>query len=231
MISPSDNIEILIRNISHNKYSIVQGELFEKGKNIGYDGYRFSSMNKKNNQQTYLQALQELINNAERSLHHAKNLMNQIAGKKPLPDLEDNTDTTSLHVYKHGKSQVIEGVFNGRDMIGVDKKTYPVPANYASKSKIVEGSKLKVTIKSDGTFQYKILTEIPFDTTTGTLIKDGDHFVVITQGGLYQVIPASVTYLQARIGDRVSIRIPQGIKATYATIDALVPADLGLVEA
>lgn len=195
-------------------------------------GIDSSSMNKKPNNQAYLQALQELINSAERSLHHAKNLMNQIAGKKPNPmSEEDDMATANLHVYKHGKSQVIEGIFNGRDMIGVDKKTYPVPANYASKSKIVEGSKLKVTIKGDGSFQYKIIEEIPFEMTTGTLIKDGDHFVIISQSGIYQVIPASVTYLQARVWDRVSIRIPQGIKATYATIDALVPSDLGLVEA
>ncbi len=198
-----------------------------------YDGYRFSSMKKQNNNQAYLQSLQELINNAEKSLHHAKNLMTQLVGKKPLPALEDEdvSATAGLHVYKHGKSQVIEGIFNGKDMIGVDKKTYPVPANYASKSKIVEGSKLKVTIKGDGSFQYKIIDEIPYDTTTGTIIKDGDHFVIICQSGIYQVIPASVTYLQARVGDRVSIRIPHGIKATYATIDALVPSDLGLVEA
>lgn len=181
---------------------------------------------------SYLLALQELINNAERSLHHAKNLMVQIIGKKPLPALEDETPiATGLHAYKHGKAQVIEGIFNGRDMLGTDKKIYPIPANYASKSKIVEGSKLKVTIKSDGSFQYKILEEIPHITTTGTLIRDGDHFVIISQGGIYQVIPASVTYLQAKIGDRVSIRIPRDMKANYATIDALVPSDIGLVEA
>jgi hypothetical protein len=122
-------------------------------------------------------------------------------------------------------------VFNGKDMLGSDKKTYPVPANYASKSKIVEGSKLKVTIKADGSFQYKIIDEVDYESTTGTLIRDGDHFVVISQSGIYQVIPASVTYIQARVGDRVSIRIPKDIKATYAAIDTIVPADLGLVEA
>ncbi len=187
-------------------------------------------MNRKPNQDASLRALSELINTAERSLHHAKHLMSQVLGKKV--SLEEETPMPAgLHAYKHGKSKVIEGVFNGKGMIGSDKKIYPVPANYASKSKIVEGSKLKATIKADGSFQYKIIDEIDFDMMTGTLIKDGDRFTVITQSGLYQVIPASVTYLQAKIGDRVSIRVPQGIKATYATIDALVPHDVGLIEA
>lgn len=180
--------------------------------------------------QASLQALQELISTAERSLHHAKNLMTQIVGKRPL-DMSEEPDMSGLHTYKHGKAKVIEGIFTGKDMLGADKNLYPVPANYASKSKIVEGSKLKVTIKSDGSYQYKIIDEIEFDTTTGTLIKDAEHFMIISQQGIYQVLPASVTYLQAHVGDRIAIRIPRGIKATYATIDTLVPSDLGLVEA
>lgn len=88
-----------------------------------------------------------------------------------------------------------------------------------------------MTIKADGSYQYKIINEVDYDTTTGTLIKDGEHFMVISQQGIYQVLPASVTFLHAHIGDRVAIRIPRDMKATYATIDTLVPSDLGLVEA
>jgi len=184
---------------------------------------------RKTTQQASLQALQELLSTAERSLHHAKNLMVQITGKKTI-DTEE-PDIAGLHAYKHGNAKVIEWVFTGKDMLGADKKSYPVPANYASKSKIVEGSKLKMTIKADGSYQYKIINEVEYDTTTGTLIKDAEHFMVISQQGIYQVLPASVTYLQAHIGDRVAIRIPRDKKATYATIDTIVPSDLGLVEA
>lgn len=88
-----------------------------------------------------------------------------------------------------------------------------------------------MTIKADGSYQYKIINEIEYDTTTGTLIKDAEHFMVISQQGIYQVLPASVTFLHAHIGDRVAIRIPRDIKANYATIDTIVPSDLGLKEA
>lgn len=88
-----------------------------------------------------------------------------------------------------------------------------------------------MTIKSDGSYHYKIIDETVFETTTGTLIKDHDHFVVISQHGIYQVLPASVSYLQANVGDRVAIRIPKDIKATYATIDTLIPSEIGLIEA
>jgi len=52
-------------------------------------------------------------------------------------------------------SRVIEGVFNGEGMVGSDGKVYSVPPNYASKSRLVEGDILKLTIKNDGTFIYK----------------------------------------------------------------------------
>jgi len=174
-----------------------------------------------------LQALQELINNAERSLCHAKNLVSHLVPKAPKKADLLNEETDG-HVYKHGSDQIIEGIFDGQDMIGADKKTYPVPANYASKSKIVESSKLKCTIKSDGSLQYKIIKEGEFITSTGTIIRDGDHFVVVSQDGMYQLLPAAVTYIRARVGDRVAIRIPKGKQATYAAIEARIPAEVGL---
>ncbi len=177
-----------------------------------------------------LQALQELINNAEKSLCHAKNLVSHLAPKMPKK-AELLSEEAEGHVYKHGSDQVIEGVFDGQDMIGADKKAYPVPANYASKSKIVEWSKLKCTIKSDGSLQYKIIKEGAFITSTGTIIRDGDHFIVVSQDGMYQLLPASVTYIRARVGDRVAIRIPKVAKPTYATIEARIPAEVGLAVA
>ena len=49
-----------------------------------------------------------------------------------------------------GTEQIIEGVFDGMQMVGPDGKTYSVPPNYASKSKIVEGDFMKLTITPSG---------------------------------------------------------------------------------
>ncbi len=62
-----------------------------------------------------LQALQELINNAERSLCHAKNLIGHLAPKTSKKS--DVSKEPEGHVYKHGSDQIIEGVFDGQDMI------------------------------------------------------------------------------------------------------------------
>ena len=94
-----------------------------------------------------IQSLRDMIANAERTMQSAKAMLLQIEGKKrvgrprKVEDIEDGT--------------VVQGSFDGQIMQGSDGKQYPVPANYASKSKLIEGDILKLTITSDGSFIYK----------------------------------------------------------------------------
>ena len=85
--------------------------------------------------------LRALIQEAETSLAAAKELLVSLVG-------EDSEMTSVVREEQTGK--IIEGVFDGQNMVGSDGKTYPVPANYASKSKLVQGDILKLTISDDG---------------------------------------------------------------------------------
>ena len=109
-------------------------------------------------------------------------------------------------------------------MLGSDRKMYPVPVNYASKSKIVQGSKLKAIIAGNGNITYKIIEEMPFDIVTGVLVQDkNEAFQVLVGEKTYTVLTASVTFFEAKVGDSLSVRVPQGKSATYAAVDALIP--------
>ncbi|MDZ7744984.1 MAG: hypothetical protein U5K77_04515 [Candidatus Saccharibacteria bacterium] len=77
----------------------------------------------------------------------------------------------TVHSTEDNLGKVIEGVFDGQNMVGSDGKTYPVPANYASKSKLVQGDILKLTIADDGAFMYKQIGPIPRKQLVGTLSK------------------------------------------------------------
>ncbi len=110
-------------------------------------------------------------------------------------------------------------------MLGSDGNTYPVPQNYASKSHLVQGSKLKATVASDGKITYKIIEEIAYDTVIGLLTMNRDKYQIAAEGKVYHVLSASVTFLKAAIGDTVSVRIPQGKEATYAALDSIIPKD------
>ena len=155
--------------------------------------------------------LRALIQEAETNLAAAKELLISLVG-------EDAVGTTSVKEEQVGK--VIEGVFDGQNMVGSDAKTYPVPANYASKSKLVQGDILKLTIAEDGAFLYKQIGPIPRKQVVGTLTQKDGHYIVNFEGKDYRVLLASVTYFKAKPGDQVSVNIPEDGVAEWAALEA-----------
>lgn len=171
--------------------------------------------------QKKLLAVRDLLESAQKSVASARKILASLTGDLPQWNVE--FDTAGLTNYSSGNEKIIEGVFTGESMLGSDGNIYPVPQNYASKSHLVQGSKLKAIIAADGKITYKIIEEIPYDTLVGLLAMNRDKYQVIAEGKAYNVLMASVTFLKAQIGDSVSIRIPKGKEATYATIDAVLP--------
>ena len=167
-------------------------------------------------------AIRDFIISAERSISSAKKLLISL---DPDGRQDVSYDTSSLTAYRSEDDKVVEGVFTGESMLGSDQSIYPVPQNYASKSLLVQGSKLKAIIKADGRIVYKIIEEIPFETKTGLVTKNRDKYQVIADGKVYNVLMASITFIKAEVGDSVSIRVPKGKEATYATITALIPKE------
>ncbi|MBI5734002.1 MAG: hypothetical protein HY973_03610 [Candidatus Kerfeldbacteria bacterium] len=119
---------------------------------------------------------------------------------------------------------IIEGVFDGQNMVGPDGKLYSVPANYASKSKLVEGDLLKLTISPDGSFIYKQIGPVERDRIVGVLVKDSESedFRVMAQGRFYKVLLASITYFKSEVGDEVVILVPKGTASTWAAVENVI---------
>jgi hypothetical protein len=117
-----------------------------------------------------IKRLRALINEAETSLAAAKELLISLVG-------DDSVLTEKVKDKSLGK--VIEGVFDGQNMVGSDGKTYPVPANYASKSKLVQGDILKLTIADDGAFMYKQIGPIPRKQLVGVLNQKDGHYLLM----------------------------------------------------
>src|ERR1700688_2549697 len=143
-----------------------------------------------------IKRLKALIAEAETSLAAVKELLVSLVGDDPV--LADKVKDEAL-------GKIIEGVFDGQNMVGSDGKTYPVPANYASKSKLVQGDILKLTIAEDGAFLYKQISPIPRKQVVGTLMLENGHYFVEVGGRKLRVLLASVTYFKAKPGDQVSV--------------------------
>ena len=123
-----------------------------------------------------------------------------------------------------GKEKIIEGVFDGQNMIAPNEKKYPVPPNYASKSKLVQGDKLKLTIQPNGAFVYKQIELVPRKLVVGHLILDGSQYKVLAEGKEYNVLYASVTFYRAQVGDEVTIIVPEETSTSWAAIENILPS-------
>lgn len=168
-----------------------------------------------------IKALRDLIHSAQNSIHSAKKILNSLLGE------DDNTlldmDTTGLASYTSGDDHIVEGVFTGESMLGSDGNMYPVPQNYASKSLLVQWSKLKALINPNGKIVYKIIWEIPFETKVGIITKNGEKYQITTDTKTYNVLLAAITFHHCNVGDTVSIRVPEWKDATYAVIETVIP--------
>jgi hypothetical protein len=176
-----------------------------------------------------LALIAQMIDAAEKNIKSAKQLLKEMAGGKDMLS-DDNRFAEKaqiLSTYEGGK--IIEGVFDGQNMIGPDGKQYPVPANYASKSKLVEGDVLKLTIADDGSFIYKQIGPAERIKVLATLTKDdkGD-FRAIADGKAYKVLLASITYFKAEPGDQITIILPKDHDATWSAVENVIKGGEGV---
>src|SRR3989344_3038425 len=119
--------------------------------------------------------------------------------------------------------RIVEGVFNGQNMIGNDGEEYPVPPNYASKSKLVEGDVLKLTIGTDGSFLYKQISPVERRRVVGTLVVDEDGaFGVKTPEKTFKLLLASVTFYRAQEGDEITILLPVNGDAEWGAVENVI---------
>jgi len=161
-----------------------------------------------------IQSLREMIYSAEKTLQGAKTMLLQLEGKKKVGRKKKLSEDDA----ENGK--VIEGTFDGQIMIGADGKQYPVPANYASKSKLIEGDVLKLTITPDGSFIYKQIgpTERKIILGVVSVDPDGNYFVA-AEGKAYKVLLASITYFKVEPGDEVTLVVPRDIDSDWGSIE------------
>lgn len=171
-----------------------------------------------------IQAIRDFVLSAEKSLRNAKKLLKDILEEQWI-SLEDDIDldTSWLNSYESDESKIIEWVFTWEDMLWVDNHKYPVPVNYASKSKLVQWDRLKLTIEQNWRMLYKQIKPIEREIKVWLLTKDQWKFQVISEWVIYNVLTAAVTHFKAEIGDSVSVVVPAWKQANFAAIEAVLP--------
>lgn len=169
--------------------------------------------------------VQELLDTAMSSLKTAHALLREETGivdttRERLQTKAGSMSGTTV------SGRVIEGIFDGQNMVDAAGQAYPVPANYASKSKLVETDGMKLTITDEGKFVYKQIAPVPRRTVVGNLIQEDGQYKVLAEGRPYRVLLASVTFYRAEVGDQVTILLPKDGEAKWGAVEAVIPKHL-----
>ncbi|MFC1645431.1 hypothetical protein ACFL08_05390 [Patescibacteria group bacterium] len=152
-----------------------------------------------------IESLKTTIQEAEKTIREARSILIKLQG-----DDVESGDSGSI----------VQGDFDGQIMIGDDGKQYPVPANYASKSKLVEGDRLKLTITPNGSFIYKQVGPVDRKTIIGIVSQDeNENFYILADGKAYKILLASITYFKVSPGDEVVIVTSRDIDSSWAAIE------------
>lgn len=176
-------------------------------------------------QASKLALVQEMIDSAESSLRSAKQVLHELTGGASLKSALAKKTAELPDLSKSDEGTIVEGVFNGQTMTDKGNKEYPVPANYASKSKLIPGDVLKLTIKEDGTFLYKQIGPADRKRIIGNLTYEDGQYKVIANGKAYNVLLASVTYYKGSVGDKITLVIPATEDSDWGAIENVLPSD------
>ena len=173
-------------------------------------------------QASKLALVKEMLDSAESNLRSAKHIINELVGS-PSKNVyskmaEELGDTT-----KEGEDSIVEGVFDGEKMTDNNGKEYPIPANYASKSKLIPGDVLKLTIRPDGSFLYKQIGPVERKRIIGTLTYEDGQYKVIASGKAYKILLASVTYFKGEVGDKATLIVPEIEDSEWGALENILP--------
>lgn len=175
----------------------------------------------------HLDLLQDILENTQNNIKKALNLLKEkdIDTQALLDSLAETKEASGGFVASsNGKERIVEGVFTGEIMVGGDGIEYNVPANYASKSKLVEGDILKLTIANNGSFIYKQIGPVERKQLVAVLAKNeqnGEWFA-IEDGQRWKLLTASVTYFHGSAGDEVVILVPKDSKSKWAAVENVI---------
>lgn len=169
---------------------------------------------------TRIAALKAMLRTMEAQVQSALALLESHDTPTHLPTLS----TSPAPVQPASGQRIVEGVFDGQKMCGDDGQFYSMAQNYASKSKLVVGDRLKLHIAGSGTFVFKQIGPVPRRRVVGVLAKDTEstQFFVVKGDERWKVLTASVTYFRGDAGDEAIVLVPEQGSVSWAAVENIV---------
>lgn len=180
-----------------------------------------------------LETILSLVQVAENNLKNAQKLLVQLITEKGgKVDLSQQIKTPGMiSKEEEGSMQVQEGYFDGENMVGDNGQIYQVPQNYASKTQLVVGDRMKWILTGDREV-FKLIQPASRQRVTGTFNIEGENFVVLVDefSSPIKILKASATYAMKNLGlmpgDEVAIYIPKDVVPTWGAFISVVKSGL-----
>lgn len=151
---------------------------------------------------TQLKLINQALNAAVSSVNLAKELLvevNHLKGPVENQNVESRLEDRDL--------PGVVGSFDGQAMVSEDGQKFQIPENYASKSMLVFGDKLKM-IEVNGEKRFKQIERVKRQKASGLVVKKEGRLHVVTSDGSYRVLPAALSHFGGNEGDEAQIVIP-----------------------
>lgn len=162
-----------------------------------------------------IELIKQALGAAESSIKLAKQLISEV---------ESGTNSGKITNKPNGAELPgVTGVFDGESMISESGETYPVPANYASKSMLVVGDTLKLVEEGKNKEKrFKQIEHVKRHKSNGILTKKDGKWKVVTPEGSYKVLGAAVEHFGADIGTEVTLHLPaNNLTVAYGAIESV----------
>lgn len=176
-----------------------------------------------------IETVLSLLEICENNIRSAKSLLAQMGYESPA---SRSTSAPLMSKPDENGSEFVEGSFDGENMIGDNGQTYPVPQNYASKSQLVVGDRLKWILTKDQFGEvkevYKLIQPVLRDRVVGKFIIDDNSYAIVVDGypTPIKILKASATYamknLDMKIGDEVAVYIPKTGTPTWGAFISVI---------
>jgi len=171
-----------------------------------------------------------IIEIAENNLKSAKSLLiqNMSEEKKLSSDTQVSRKSKIVNPEENQALEVIEGYFDGESMVGDNGQIYPVPQNYASKTQLIIGDRMKSILTSDSKRIFKLIQPAERERAVGTFAIEGEDYICLVDNlpQPVKILKASATFAMKNLGlqpgREIAIIIPKKSTPTYGAFSSVI---------
>lgn len=174
--------------------------------------------------QLQIKLVNQALAAAQASIELAKSLLADFSGDKlPATALSSNSKSP---VVDAASLPGIVGTYDGENMVTPSGEKFSVPPNYASKSLLIYGDKLKMidgdasALGGEKRKLFKAIEKAARQSVVGILSKKDEQWLLVTSDGAHKVLEAAVNYFGFKEGDHLTGFLPQdNLKAPFAALE------------